>query len=390
MGKLVNSCAGAELKKRPNNVDAILISAPEHGSSKRKIEKARLLQQHAKPMFFMIDSGGSQLLGAEKSKWKITHDPDQSLIYRYNSKEINLAPKHVMEFASSFKPDIVFALDFPFRKLKTAAEREVEYAIKNPLNVRWAYKSARWKQKLCPEAQLFQPIQAYYPEHATAFLSSIAGINYDGVAIPIREAKFHEIAVFLTIFYQHGIEQVHLLGTASFLKIAMAAFMANTMFKWVSLDAATWNKAAFRCGFLNPMNLKRVDLRQTVKLDPDLHNDCLCPYCQSQGFSQIQKLPNKKKFELLRQHNWWAIEKITADLWANSASLIQLERFLKDRDIKPAEIDKLINTLALVDCMKYDDIEILQTVLTPIPKRRKQSRLGERIYEYTQTIQKHE
>ena len=39
MGKLVNFCAGAELKKRPDKANSYLINAPEHGSSPRRIGK---------------------------------------------------------------------------------------------------------------------------------------------------------------------------------------------------------------------------------------------------------------------------------------------------------------------------------------------------------------
>ena len=154
-----------------------------------------------------------------------------------------------MEFASTLKADIVIGLDFPVGKFKTAAEREMEFYKKLPLNVRWAHESATWKRILCPEAQLFQPIQAYNLKHLDIFFSRIAGLQYDGVAIPVREAKFHEIALFLTNFYQRGINRVHLLGTASFLKIAMAAFMAHNMFAWVSMDAATWNKVGLPLWF---------------------------------------------------------------------------------------------------------------------------------------------
>jgi len=374
MEKLINFCAGAEWKKRPENVSAILFNAPEHSSTPHRIEKAKLLCQSAQPTYLMSDSGGYQLLDAEIKKWKITHDPDCPLVYRHNSKEINLAPKHVMEFASLLKSDVVFSLDFPVGKFKTAAEREIEFYKKLPLNVRWAYESATWKMKLCPEAKLFQPIQAYNLKHLDIFFSRIAGLQYGGVGIPVREVKFYEIALFLTSFYQRGIDRVHLLGTASFLKIAIAAFMANNMFEWVSLDSAKWNKAAFRCGFLNPKNLSSIDLRISVKLDPRIVNDCRCPYCQSQSFKKIQSLPNKEKFELLRQHNWWAIDKAVTNLYANSTDLLQLERFLKHRGIKPADIDNLINTLSLVDCLKDDDIEVLQTILAPVPRSRKSSR----------------
>ena len=373
MGKLVNFCAGAELKKRPDIANSYLINAPEHGSSPRRIEKVTSLRQDVQPKYLMVDSGGFQLLEAEKNGWAITHEPDHPLIYR-RPKEINLASKHVVEFASLLEANIIIGLDFPVGKFKTTAEREIEFNKKLTLNVRWAHESATWKRRLCPQAQLFLPIQAYNLRQLDVFFSETAGIPYDGAAMPIREAKFHEIALFLTSFYQCGIKQVHLLGTASFQTIAMAAFMANNLFGWVSLDAATWNKSAVYCGFLNPKNLRRIDLRRTVTLDPGISNDCLCPYCQSRSFAKIQNLPSKEKFELLRQHNWMAIDEAVADLKANSTSLNRLECFLKDRAVKPANIDSLINTLALVDCLKDDDIEVLQTILAPIPKRRKSSR----------------
>jgi tRNA-guanine family transglycosylase len=370
MGKLVNFAAGAELKKRPDKANDYLISVPEHASSPRLLEKAIALCQDVQPKHLMVDSGGFQLLTAEQKGWKISHDPYCQLTYKFG-KEINLAPRHVMEFASKLGADIVIGLDFPIGKLKTVDEREIEFYKKLKLNVRWAFESEVWKRRLCPEAQLFLPIQAYNLKQLDIIFSRISEIQYDGVAIPIREAKLHEIALFLTSFYQRGIQQVHLLGTASFLKIAITAFMANNGFNWTSLDAASWNKSAVHCGFLSPQNLKQIDLRRTAKLNPCSFNDCRCRYCQGRSFGEIQNLPSKEKFELLRQHNWLAIEGAVADIKAHSTNLIQLERFLKDRDVKPAEIDNLINTLALVDCLKNDDIEVLQTILAPAPKGRK-------------------
>ena len=247
-GKTREFCCWCRAEQAPHKAKAYLINAPEHGSTPRRIEKAISLRQDAQPNNLMVDSGGFELLNAENKEWAITHEPNRPLIYR-PSKEINLAPKHVMEFASSLQADIVIGLDFPVGKFKTTAERELEFNKKLPINVRWAYESAIWKSMLCPEAQLFQPIQAYDLRHLDIFFSRIAGLEYDGVAIPVREAKFYEIALFLTNFYQRGINRVHLLGTASFLKIAMAAFMTHHMFAWVSMDAATWNKVAFAVVF---------------------------------------------------------------------------------------------------------------------------------------------
>jgi len=80
MGKLVNFCAGTELKKRPKKAKAYLFNPLDHGSKPHRIKKAKSLCQSVKPTNLMSDSGGYQLLDAEKKKWKITHDPDCPLI----------------------------------------------------------------------------------------------------------------------------------------------------------------------------------------------------------------------------------------------------------------------------------------------------------------------
>ncbi len=367
MGKLVNFCAGADKNKRPVQANNYLLNAAEYGSSGRRIEKAKSLVQAAQPQCFMLDSGGYPLLNAEQKGWKITHDQDRPLIYRKG--EINLTPRHVMECASILKPDIVFALDFPVGKFKTDDERGREFSRKLPVNDQWAHESAEWHRRLCPEAKLFQPVQAYRINHLDTFFMCTTNVRFDGVAMPVREAKLHEIALFMTSFVQRGFNQVHLLGTASFLKIAMFAFFAGSLFDWVSLDATSWNSAAIRGGFLSQKNLSRIDLRPNRKLDPGFCNDCPCPFCSGQSFTEIQGMPKKQKFELLRQHNWWAIDRVVTDLEKNSSNLQQLERFLKNRNANSVEIDNLINTLALVDCLKNDDIEVLETILGPISKR---------------------
>ena len=88
MGKLNNFVAGAGLKKRPQKANAYLISAPEHGSSPGLLKKAIALCQEVQPKHLMVDSGGFQLLTAEKKGWKISHNPYRQLTYKFG-KEIN-------------------------------------------------------------------------------------------------------------------------------------------------------------------------------------------------------------------------------------------------------------------------------------------------------------
>ena len=161
------------------------------------------------------------------------------------------------------------------------------------------------------------------------------GLEYDGVSMPIRNLKLHEIALFLVSFYQRGIRQVHLLGTFSFPVIALCAYMARHLFEWVSLDATTWRIAADKGEFLHPYNLSRVKLQPEINIPDDAENNCPCPFCSGQNFAAIQGLERKKKTRLLREHNWWSVCKVFSDLERNCADIVMLEKFMLPRCQNP-------------------------------------------------------
>ena len=75
MGKLVNFCAGADPDKLPaKKINALLVNVPDHGANQLKIEKAQKMFQLSKPKYVILDSGGFQLLKAEKKSRKILLD----------------------------------------------------------------------------------------------------------------------------------------------------------------------------------------------------------------------------------------------------------------------------------------------------------------------------
>jgi len=372
MGNLINFCAGADNKTLPaDKVQALLINVLDHGSNAQKIQRARDMRRLARPQYLMLDSSGYQLHEGEKKGKRMAFDPN--LPMKHTAREINLAPKHGMEVASTLQVDIAVGQDFPIRKFRSSAEREAEFQKKLPYNVRWAYESAAAWKECCPKAQFFLPIQCYDIKQLDRFMEMIDGIGYDGVSMPIRNIKIPDIALFLVDFYQRGIKKVHLLGTSSFLKIALCAYMSHHLFEWVSLDATTWRKASEVGGAYNPWNLSRIDLRPCVNIKPGTANSCPCPYCAGMEYQVIQGLPKKEKIRLLRQHNWWVLEKAFHDLFEHGAGVIQLERFLKTRSNKVAEIDQLIKTLSLIDALKDVDISSLIDVLSLKPPKRKPS-----------------
>jgi hypothetical protein len=157
---------------------------------------------------------------------------------------------------------------------------------------------------------------------------------------------------------------VHLLGTSKFFSIALCAYMARHAFEMISIDASSWRKAADKAECFNPYDLSREKLGSRVIINHNFENDCPCPYCAGKNFNDIKKLDFADKCALLRQHNWWVLEKAFRDLYENSSDIIQLERFLNTRSKYPAEVDELISILSFVDMMKDDDIRLLQDVLS--------------------------
>jgi tRNA-guanine family transglycosylase len=373
MGKLVNFCAGADPNKLPaKKLNALLVNVPDHGANERKIKKAQNMFELAHPQYRMLDSGGFQLHEAEKNSKKISFDP--KLPAKCTAREINLTPKHVMEAAAILQPDMVVGLDFPIKKLKDTTARQMEFIKKLEYNVPWAFESVAWHKNLCPQVKLFLPIQCYDLEQLETFFDRIDGLYFDGVSMPIRGLKIWEIALFFVKFYQLGITRVHLLGTSSFFNIALGAYMARHMFDWVSLDATSWRIAAEKTEFFNPFDLSRENLKSSATIDPEIKNDCPCPHCRGISFYQIKEMLLNKRVAFLRRHNWWEVDKKFRDLYENSSDVIQLEKFLKKRSKKPAEVEKLCSTLSLVEALKDVDIGVLQELLAINFTKRKPSR----------------
>lgn len=352
MGKLVNFCAGLDIRNIPaNRIKAVLFNVPEHGSGDRKIENAEKVLQSINYDHFLLDSGGYQILKAEQKGRKISCSDKFPLTH--GKKGINITPKQVMETAAIFQPDIVIGLDHPINpSFKTSTSRQIEFIKKTGRNVAFAYESSMWHQKLCPKSKFFIPIQCNDAGQLNIIFNSLAGVSIDGVSMPIRNLSISDIVNFLYSFYQRDIFNIHLLGTSQFVIIALCAFLARHMFKWVSIDSTTWNTAAIFSGFINPSSLVQIDLRPNGRGNHGDANDCLCPYCCGKSFPEIKNLPLAAKRTLLRKHNWWVIDHAFKELYKESISLNNLERHLRGRARCQCEVDELIAALSPMEAIK--------------------------------------
>ncbi|MEE4605943.1 MAG: hypothetical protein V2J65_32000 [Desulfobacteraceae bacterium] len=352
MGKLVNFCAGIDIRNKPSDrIKDVLLNVPEHGSSDRRIENARKVLQSINYDHLLLDSGGYQILKAELKGRKISCSDSLPLVHGKDS--INVTPMHVMKTAVIFQPDIVIGLDHPINpSFKTPISRQIEFNKKTGKNIAFAYESAMWHQKLCPQTKFFIPIQCNDSGQLGIIFNGLSGVAFDGVSMPIRNLSISEIVNFLYSFYQRDILNIHLLGTSRLIIIALCAFAARHLFKWVSIDSTTWNTAAIFSGFIHPSNLARIDLRPNGRRNYGDANECLCPYCCGRNFSEIKGFPLAEKRTLLRKHNWWVIDQAFKDLYAASTSLNELEHYLRGRARCQCEIDELIAALSPIEAIK--------------------------------------
>jgi tRNA-guanine family transglycosylase len=373
MGVLTYFCAGADINCLPTQpVSALLLNTLEHGASPSKLKKALQMIVKAKSMQVMLDSSGFQIHEGQRFGKSMTFDPN--LPMKNSKKQLNIAPAHVMQTAAALNPTIVVGLDFPIRKVTGEVAREIEFQEKRKFNVRWAYESRALKNIYVPAAQYFQPIQCYNLKHLDIFLDDIHDIAFDGVSMPVRKVKPHELAPFLVSFYQRGISKVHLLGTSNFENIAICAYAARHMFDWVSLDSQSWRFAADKASYIVPWDLSRRDLGSRANPPTELVTSCPCPFCKGSTLAAIQAIvPHKDKVPLIREHNWWALDKAFTDFYANAADLVQLERFMRSRSHKTKMIDNLYRVIMLMDTLKDADISALQLMLSPAPAKRRRT-----------------
>jgi len=363
MGELVNFCAGTNKSILPaEQVDAILVNVFDSGSSEYTIKYTREMFDYAKTKNRMLDSSGFQLLMAEEKGIKISFDKSAPMFK--TDKGVNLIPEHVVEVAVKLMPeiDIMTSLDFPIGIFSDPIDQEIEFNKKLGFNARWAKETARLRELYCPEIRFFLPIQAYSLEHMNIFFDLTGDISFDGLSLPVRNLDIKRIALFLIRFYQMGIRAIHILGSTSFFRIALASFFARHYFDWTSLDSTSWRQSAQFGQYLNPHDLSSQEIRYVI-IDENIQNTCDCPWCAYRSFTDIKNMPDTDRTSFLRCHNFWVIDKACKDLYQHSGTVFELEQYLRRKSPATKNIDELISTLSLVDALKDQDIRVLEQML---------------------------
>jgi len=357
MGAPVIYCAGPNIGDLPGKkVNSILLNIVDYFHSDGETARTNKMLEYAAPENFIIDSGGYSLLKKEENGIRTFHIESEPIKYQGS---LNLTPLHVVIVVKNQRPHEFIALDFPVlpvKKLSDQSQQESEFDRKLALNVPWVKETAELRQKHCPEIGLLIPVQCYNTEQLEVFLKAIDGTKFDGFSMPTRNMKLADIASFMIRFYQLGIDRVHLLGVTEFFTLALAAYMARHYFKRVSLDSRTWKYRATYTSYINPHDLIGEGLGNDVVIDESIKMDCACPWCKERSFSYIKNYPYSDRRILLGCHNFWVTEKAAIDLYDNSGSVAELERYFKQHARRTDRIEELINTLYLIDTLKDSDI----------------------------------
>lgn len=346
-GKLAFFCAGGRIGSLPRGaVRNLLVNVPVNARNENVVIKTRKMLGHFRSRVCMLDSGGFTILKGEEKGKQLSFDSTRPLTVSHTN--VNLAPRHVIDAAIALQPDIMVALDYPIKKTKDRTEQEVEFRKKLPYNIRWAIETAKLQKKYTHDLQLFIPIQCYTLKDFLIFKKEIEEISFDGFSMPVRNLTLKEIAHFLFEFYSTGVKKVHLLGTSSFMVIALAAYFSNHHFHWVSLDSVSWRIAGEHGIYLTPQNLGYISLKDANLKDKEgIREKCRCWACRKASFADLMAYPYRERCLSLWAHNLHAIETACHDLREHSKDLSSLERFLKARAVKRNKIEELIRCLEL-------------------------------------------
>ncbi len=369
MGEFHNFLASPNAYTMPQGAEAVLFNVVHHASTPRRVRRTVRLIEEFDPLHVFTDSSGFQLLQAQLKRKRCTFVENRPV--KYNGC-LNLTPRHVVEAVTNLKARIraafsMAALDFPIRKFTDGGAQDREFREKLAYNVLWADQTARLRAVFCPDVQLFIPVQAYNLAQFEVFYDRLRSreVPFDGLCMPLRNLKLHEVLLFLARFRQLGIEKVHLLGSSPFFIMALGTYMAQHHFDWLSLDATNWQTNARFGIYMNPYDLSNENLGESVVVDESIVNDCACPWCRNMTFTGIKNLPRAEQMSLLVQHNYWAMEKARKALIQHAVDLPTLEKYLVRVSKRKDKARDLCTWLSLFEVGKDWDTGELAVMLRP-------------------------
>ena len=366
MGVLVNFCAGGNLGTLSGiRAEAILVNTLHNASTEAEVKATLKLFEEKDPRHTFLDSGGYQLETKERNDVATTHD--KSLPMYYSKEKVNIAANHVIESAVKLGVDMMTSLDFPIRQEPTPYLKYADFSKKLGWNLVGMRETVILGRKYCPDKQIFVPVQCYdIRQFDDYFAQPLMDLGVTCLSLPANDMGPKGISLFLVRFYQFGIRRVHILGSVSFINLALAAYFARNIFDWVSLDASTWRMQADYQYYMNPNDLRPISVGRNAGLEVVNLAVCPCPWCARRTYSELINTSDTERTSILRCHNFFVIQKAGRDFYDNSGDLITFERHLRGRTRnkrKHQEITQLIRALRVATHMRDVDIQVSERFL---------------------------
>lgn len=214
------------------------------------------------------DSGGLQLVNFEKN-------PDKSCMVvvgvgiKKQSKLTVIDPIDVCRCYGKLNVRFGFTLDHPLPKVP--GPDDYDKRLKN--SYRWASIMFDVRRDLCPDTQLFIPLQFTTKAQLHEYFDRMAPLRPDGYAFPARGRWCFSKAITLacTICYLHSkkVRTIHLLGSSRReIIIIAAAAIGLRMFKQISFDSQTWNTLNFNKDLI-VIDSRTLSQRVVSKVKPE-------------------------------------------------------------------------------------------------------------------------
>jgi hypothetical protein len=366
MGIFVNFCAGGNLGTlsglRPTG---ILVNTLHNASTESQVKATLKLFEEKRPEYTYLDCGGYQLQTKEQNGVAATHD--KSLPMFYSKERVNIAANHVIEAAVKLDVDMMTSLDFPIRQEPNPYLKYADFSKKLGWNLVGMRETILLGRKFCPDKQIFVPVQCYdIRQFDDYFAQPLMDLGVSCLSLPANYMGPEGISLFLIRFYQFGIRKVHILGSVSFINLALAAYFARNIFDWVSVDATTWRIQADNQLYIDPLDLHPITVGRNAGLEVIDLALCPCPWCSRRTYVELINTSDTERTSILRCHNFHVIEKAGRDFYNNSGDLITFERHLRGRTRsvrKHKEINQLISALQVATHMRDVDIQVSQKLL---------------------------
>lgn len=328
---------------RKNKLSTLVALPDALGSQKSRNDKLELAKHCDE---FTLDSGGRQRLLAMTGKHsKYKYCTSQSGKPIVSGKTLNLHIRHFAEAIELFKPAWIVGLDAPIRPTQNPREQEKRFQESLDINYRWAAQTIALRDKHFPQVKVVLPLQCQNIDNLRYYWHLIKPLKCDGVGLPMRCFKNDERLIdFMIVLHDLEIHNLHLLGSCRFGAICISAYLAkNNYFNSISMDSATWRLSADNGKLIVPYDFREVHIDDRTIIEERTNK---LPTCWHKKIEKVlANAGGKNEHKALREFNFYAIDSTIKDIEKNSASIVEMKKYLLNRSTRADYILKISKML---------------------------------------------